>query len=568
MYPPVQCLRLLTLLVGLSACVQLSAQDLGAWHQEKWFKANGAVSLGVNLYEANGIAPRRVPMSWFTAGNINISSKGFSMPFSFQFSEQSREIRQPFNQFGVSPSYKWFRAHFGWRSMSMSRYTLNNHVFLGAGIELTPGRWRIAAMSGRFLKAVQEGDSNQQVFNRVSQFPYAAFDRWGYALKLGYGTARRYVDLVYFKAKDNASSVQQLPVIQPVSPGENAAVGIQTHYGFLKYFFAEADAAISVLTRDTRSDSIPIDEQFGRYTRILAPKLSTAAYFAGDVSAGYKRKNLAAVLKASRIMPDYRSFGMYYIQTDVQRITLAPSWHARNGKIMANGSIGTEHDNLAKKKLAETRRTIGSAMLAIRPSQYFGSTFQFSNFGTSQRPGLRSISDTVVLNQVTNSYIISPYVNFGGKKSNSSITYLFSNQTLDDRNKINATNFSMTVINHSLTYTIAFTERLLNLDISGFQTNSEQPQGKTTATGGTFGLGKQMLDKKLNSHLSATMSTNTFNGSSDGFTVQGRFSNQYRINKHHSCAANFTLTANESSSGAVAQSFQEYLATLMYTYSF
>jgi hypothetical protein len=547
----------------------LSAQDLGAWKQEKWLKANGSFSAGANLYAVNGIEARRVPFSWFTAGNITLQSKGVSLPFSFQFSEQARTFRQPFNQFGLSPTYKKFQAHLGYRSLAWSRYTLNNHMFLGAAAEYQPGRWRFGAMYGRFLKAIEEGDSNQQVFNRVSQFPYAAFDRWGYAFKLGYGGPKRHAELVYFKAKDNPSSLLQQPEIQPVSPGENAALGLKVHLGFLKHFYIDADGAISAVTRDTRADSLETGEALAQYTRfILTPRLSTAAYYAGDMAAGFRRKTLGAELKFTRIMPDYRSFGMYYIQTDVQRITFSPSWYSRKGTVMINGSIGEEHDNLASRKLAETKRSIGSAMLALRPSNRFGASFQYANFGTSQRPGLRSISDTVRLDQVTESVLISPYLNLGGEKRSSTLSYMYSNQTLNDRNKVNANNFSMTVVNHALSWAMGNAAANLNLDFSVFVTESDQPQGQTTARGLSAGIGKQLLDKKLNSHFNGTFSTNTYNGNSDGSTIQIRWNNQMRFNRHHGISANFTLTANQSKSNAVARSFQEYLATLMYQYNF
>jgi len=121
---------------------QLLSQDLGAWKQEKWFKANGSFSAGANLYAVNGIEARRVPFSWFTACNITLQSKGVSLPFSFQFSEQARTFRQPFNQFGLSPTYKKFQAHLGYRSLAWSRYTLNNHMFLGAAAEYQPESYR------------------------------------------------------------------------------------------------------------------------------------------------------------------------------------------------------------------------------------------------------------------------------------------------------------------------------------------------------------------------------------------------------------------------------------------
>lgn len=554
----------------------LSAQDLASLKKEKWVSFHGNINSGTNLYGISGIDARKVPFSAFANGTATLTLKGFSLPFSFQVvtpltDKDNTVIRQPFNQFGVSPTWKKVKLHLGWRNMSFSRYTLDGHIFLGAGVEANPGRFRIGAMYGRFAKAVDE-DSSRQAFNRTAQYPFAAYTRWGYGVKLGYGKGNRTFDLIYFKGTDDVSSAKSAYSYQMVAPGENAVVGMKTKIAFLKKFTFEADAAVSAYTRDTRSDSVAVDENYVKYaSAILSPRLSTQAYYAGDALIAYRHKTISASLKFQRIMPDYRSFGTYYMQTDVQRITLNPSWYHPKGFLQLSGSFGTEKDNLASKKRTETTRNIGSLNMVTRLSKSLGASLQYSNYGSSQRAMQRSVSDTQLLNQVTNNISASPYYLIMGKNSTHTLMYLFSNQTLNDRNKINSQDFSMNVVNHTFTWAFANNPKATRMDFSVFTINTAIPNDsaeiKASNLGGSLGFGKT-FNKKLNTHMVLSYSTNAVGGQSDGNTIQARWNNSLTAGKRSTLMANFTLTRNNSKSQLVARSFTEYMATLMYGYNF
>lgn len=564
-----RCARIIVLVLLLIASNKQSiGQDLENFKREKWVRANGNIGAMANLYHAEGIAPRRVPFQWTLYGNVNLAIKGVALPFSFQYSEQQRDFRQPFNQFGLNPQYKWVKMYLGWRNMQFSNYTLNNHLFLGAGIELTPKKFRLAAMYGRFLKAVQE-DTAQQVYNKLSQYPYAAYDRWGYAAKLGYGTSSTFFDLIYFHAKDDIYSVKVSPIKQLTAPAENATLGYKMRIKFLKDFAFESDAAMSALTRDLRADTLEAPAQYSKYTNlVMKPHLSTQLYLAGDAAITWRKKQWNAAVKYQRIAPDYRSLGSYYTQTDIERITIAPGYMHPKGVLMVNGSIGKEHDNLTNKKMSQTSRTVGSAMLGIRPKPHYGANFQYSNYGTAQKAIAKSISDTTLLNQVNRSIVVTPYYTFIRKNSNHTFTYSLVNQELNDKNKAVSQNFNMTVINHSVNYSFGYNKSGLRGDISYFTVATSQKAGKTQSKGVGFGLGKWFMKKKLNSYISNNVSTNSFEGNSDGFTIQSRLTNAYSITKKNILSVNITYTNNQSKSNAVAKTFQEYLATISFNHMF
>jgi hypothetical protein len=131
-------------------CSSLSAQDLSKLKTQKPFAIDGTLSTTANFYTISGKESTRDPFSYVLSGNVNVSVYSLQLPFSFTYSNSSFNYAQPFNRFGISPEYKWIRLHLGYRSMSFSPLTMAGHSFLGAGVELNPGKLRFGAVYGRF----------------------------------------------------------------------------------------------------------------------------------------------------------------------------------------------------------------------------------------------------------------------------------------------------------------------------------------------------------------------------------------------------------------------------------
>jgi hypothetical protein len=260
--------------------------------------------------------------------------------------------------------------------------------------------------------------------------------------------------------------------------------------------------------------------------------------------------------------------GIYFIQTDLERYTFAPDFSTKKGTFQANGNIGFEHDNVLKKKLAQSNRLIGSLNCNISPKPEYGISLQYANFGVSQRPGVRSLNDTVKIDQVTRSIIAAPRYMLQRDKAIHTISYVFANQSLNDRNKFNSQNFDMTSVNHTLSYVLYLNNVDVSIDASGFVTNTKIVAGNSNSAGGSIGLGKTFFKNMLNSTINGTYSSNTFNGASDGNTIQIRTVHQLRVAKHHSFRADVNYTMNKSVSGAVNRSFNELLTTIAYSYTF
>ena len=100
------------------------AQDLGSIGKPNPLSVNGGISINQIGYGAVGIDSRRDPYSYFASGNLTLSLYGWSVPFTFSYSNQQSSFSQPFNQYSLHPTYKGFTGHFGNTSMTFSPYTL------------------------------------------------------------------------------------------------------------------------------------------------------------------------------------------------------------------------------------------------------------------------------------------------------------------------------------------------------------------------------------------------------------------------------------------------------------
>src|SRR5674536_8201 len=100
--------RLLFLALPFLISGTLQAQNLEGLSKQKPVLLSGGLTARAIFYDANGIANRRQPFSYIFTGSPTISIfNSFTIPLSFTYSEQDRSFRQPFNQFGMSPYYKW-----------------------------------------------------------------------------------------------------------------------------------------------------------------------------------------------------------------------------------------------------------------------------------------------------------------------------------------------------------------------------------------------------------------------------------------------------------------------------
>jgi hypothetical protein len=531
------CIIFLILPLSSAPVILVNAQNIEQMTEEKPVRFTGGLSVQALGYTTTRERPGRDPFVWTISGSPTLSIYGFHIPFSFLFSQKQRTFRQPFNQFGMSPYYKWLKFHVGYRNITFSRYTLAGHQFLGAGLEATPGNFRLGFIYGRFLKAVEDDSLNVE-------YVIPAYRRKGYAVKLGYGTPSNYVDFILFKAKDDTGSIQRPDLSQGVLPGENLVLGVRTYQRFLKRFTLDLDFGHSTYTRnlyasDAGITNIPFQSIVTGLTTI---NNSTNVSWAGNASLSFNHRLFGIRLIYNRIESEYQSMGAYFFMNDLEKITIDPSLYLFKRKLNLRASLGYQRNNLSEEKMENTFRRINSFYLNFNPVQKIGINFSYMNYQINQRRNpliIKDFVDSLQMKQVSNS--LSLNVNF--TLGTTDISHRFSAgahyQAFTDENQnteiFNASKSISPFFNYRFNHKAAMFAVYGRINFNSYSTSTLDQD----RLGFTLGASKRLAENKFNLNVSGTHYSNRIDKESDGGTIMLRARINYRFAKKQNL--NFSL---------------------------
>ncbi|WP_375446805.1 hypothetical protein [uncultured Fibrella sp.] len=549
----------------------------------KYVKVSGGLNAYAGFYTANGIQARNQTAPFGLSGQVTVSlPQGISIPITAVLGNQgaSFSVRQPFNQFGLSPTYKWLTVHGGYRNVTFSPFTLAGHTFLGGGVEANPGKLRLGAIYGKFNNAISGTLADANVL--------PSYGRTGYALKLGYGKPNNYIDLTMLRAKDDSSSIASVPqsATQTVTPAENLVVGVTSRLLIVRYVTVEVDAALSAYTRDVRAGEVaaegtnPVVRLFGK---LYTPRLSTQLTQAVQASIGYRDKWGGLKLQYKRIDPNFQTMGAYYFQSDIESYAIAPTLNLLENKLRLSGSYGVQLDNLANSRNARTGRSIGSLIVSYNPATKFGFDLQLSNYGISQQAGLRPIIDTLRLAQ--NNFSATVNLRYTVQKTDvvQSVNLTATRQQLSDLNRNTAAQTENTNLNANLSYTYQqtttgwgltgmLTYTQTNLPVAATlglpdSTGTLQPTSDGTVRfyGPTLGVNQSFLKNKISTSANVSYLVNQQLGVT-GKVLTASLSGTYQVAKRQTL--NATLYYLNTDTGIAAQKFNELRGNLGYGISF
>ena len=544
----------------------LQSQNLEGLSRQKPVLLSGGLTARTIFYDANGIPNRRQPFSYIFTGSPTISIfNSFTIPISFTYSEQDRSFRQPFNQFGMSPYYKWITIHAGYRNINYSQFTLAGHTILGAGIELHPGIFRFGFITGRFNRATPVDTSSKS-------FQPFTYSNHGTAAKIGIGKGVDFFEVSMLKAKDDINSVHPpVDYIGTVTPGENIVVGINGQIKFLKNFTFALEAATSLYTRNLENSTPLSDSTNKGITKILGNFISTNStterYNAIQTSLLYHEKIFSAKLQYRRVDPDYKTMGAYFFNNDIENITFAPSLNLLKNKFRFGGSIGFQHDNLLKQKQTTSSRVIGSANLSAELNEHFGIDFSYSNYSNTQLRKTILLGNTFRIAQVSENYSFTPRYILASEKFVHSVIFsanynIFSSvdKTIDNLSDTKSNNYflnyQVTVVPRNLTYTF-------NLNYTDVKSASYEDGNY----GVTLGVNKVLNNSKLTAGWLGSF-LKGLHGKSTGLILNQNVTVNYRINKHHSFGTTISYINNKSQQTLITPSYSEWQADLNYRYVF
>jgi len=438
--------------------------------------------------------------------------------------------------------------------MSFSPYTLDQHTFLGAGVELTPGNFRFGFMYGRLQNKINTG--------AFQNLEVPSFNRNAYGFKIGYGTHSNYVDLIFFKAKDDTASASSKQI--QLLPKENLVVGIQSRQKITKWFTWEIDVSSSAFTRSLFSralgtNDIPVPDGL---SNIYQPRLSSRMNYAGHTSASFNFGKFRIKGKYRRIDPEYRSLGTYFLNNDLEQYTINPAVTLLNGRLNISGSYGIQQDNIRDTKAYTTQRQIGSVNMNLNTKGAFGINAQYSNYTIDQQQALLQLNDTTKIARVSSNYSLAPRLLYRKGQATHQITMFVSGQILNDANRFTSDITETQSYNGNVSYSYRSQKTNINYNVGINSVLLQTFSGDIFRYGLTGGVGKSFLQKSLSANLRGVYNRQQFEGESAGYVLTGALSFQYKLHQNHRLSANIRLTKNDTDN----QSFSENIASLEYIF--
>lgn len=534
---------------------------------KKGIKANGSVNLSNIFYSTNDSISRRDPYQFFLTGNLNLNIFGYEAPFSFTYSNSRKSYTQPFNRMSITPHYKWVRAYIGQTSMSFSPYTLSGHSFRGAGLELTPGNWRMAMMYGQLKKAVE--------FDQFDDIGIPSYKRMGYGLKLGYEKGSSGIIFNMFSAKDDEKSISFIPQNSTLHPMQNMAMGVSGRTSIFGHLAFEGEYSVSVLNSDLRYGEAVFADTVNDNGSSLK-KANIRTFDAFSFGAGYQSSLGGIMLKYERVDPDYQSLGAYYFNNDLENFTFSPTLRLFDGRFSFSGNAGIQRNNLDKSRQSTTKRMVGAGNINLTLSEKLNLALNYSNFSTYTNmkprddPFFRDSMDSLNFYQVTNQLGGSFNYSFGNEKSPVNIMLSASYQKADEAKTVNSGDGQSDFISANASCSKFFSETGMAFSVLYNINSTSAPGLKSSFNGPGINISKAFAKKTIRASFNSTYNMGRMNSlksspvMSSGLNIS-RTTGKDKDGKH-SFIAGVTWVQRLRS---VAQSGRrEITGNVSYTYSF
>lgn len=354
----------------------------------KW---SGSIQVNGGIFRSTR-NPGRMPDGYYRiSGNPRLRYGNWDIPIAFQFGNFEDRLLQPFNKLGISPSYKWITIHAGYRQLDFSPFIYRNHLILGGGLELNPGKLRFATLYGELKRATAGG-----ILSIQERYSNPAFQRTGITSRIGVGTDENFVDLVFLKAKDQNNNSNAETDSLKIYPEENLVFGLNTEQRIAEKWYFKATGTFSSYTHDTRSSKSTSDNFFvsSLVYDIFQPLVSTeySAAFKGGLE--YRDKSWRAKGKYEYVQPGYASMGVYSVQSDLQRFALDLQGFLFERRLTAQVGWRRENNNLLSTLNYTTTRNFLNTLLMWNQKRKWIGTAGLSYFGTGQSEGIPDLGGT------------------------------------------------------------------------------------------------------------------------------------------------------------------------------
>lgn len=557
--------KILATLLLLITAHALQAQELSDLKNVKPFDINGSIGLNTSFYSVSGIPERQAPFAYGINANATLTVYGISMPFSLTWYNNNKKgsFSQPFNQFGISPTYKWLTLHLGYRNLSFSEFTLNGYTFLGAGLEARPGKFRLGAVYGKF--------NQNSTYDLAMADSMPKLTRTGWAAKVGYGTESRFIDFSVVRIGDNTKNFDSLAFKPGMpTPEQNIAFGLTSRFAFTPQLMFTFDGSYSFYTKN-RMELSPdsISDGWLRLANGLITVNGTTTYFkAFKTSLSYRfTPTIITGIEYRRVDPGFRSMGSYFFNNDVQHITFNQTVGLMDSKLNLNGSLGIQNDNLDGSKANTAHRIIGSLSGNYTINENWALDASFNNYSTNQRAYKTAGSDSLLIFQVNRTFMLMPRFTKATPTASHMVMLNLNYTTLDDRNKTTSDMVDTDTYMAMLLYNFGLPVLRLNISAGTNYTRMTNKNFENILLGGNLNLSKTFLSDKLSLNWSNNIMSNKINDDS-GLIFNSALNAAYRFHPKHLLSLNFSLINNRFANEAAVPSYDEIRGDISYVFTF
>ncbi|OWP74910.1 hypothetical protein [Flavobacterium oreochromis] len=528
------------------------------------FKVTGGINANSVFYNSSGLSNGRMPFTYTLSGNINVSAFSFSMPLSYTVTNQGNNLGYTlpfnFNRLSLMPKYKWVKAYIGDVSMNFSPYTLSGHPFRGGGLELTPkGKFTYAFMGGRLLKAVEANESPTKL---------PVFSRMGYGFKMGYKKSTTKIEMIGFYAKDDIHSIHSNFDSLKVTPKENLVSSLNLSLALSKNIDFTVEYAISLLSEDYRSGLR--NSAMGRY---LGMRENTTVFKAVKTSVNYTIVQTKVGLNYERIDPNYKTLGTLFFANDLENINLSLSRPFLNNKLVLNGNLGFQRDDLHLQKKQNTKRLVGSINGTFQMNDRINLNGTYSNFTTYTNKKLNQFdlindtqitpADTLNFKQLSQNATLNVNYILGVKKNhNLNFNYSISGQA-NEQGGIIRRGQASTVQNYMISHSFNLLPSKVVFNTSLNHTINSVSTASSSASGAAFSVSKKLFNEKMNTNLGVLYNANSTNESQSSLLGFKLMSNYLLFKKH-----NLSLSALQMIRKTPTTSATDLTVNFNYNYNF
>ena len=374
-------------------------------------------------YHIDGRPARRPAQSLRAFASPTFSWMGLEIGTTLLWSTESEFTAQSANRYYLNPRWSWGQVHAGDYAPVLSRLTANAVRVRGAGVELNPGKLRIAAGGG-----VAQDATDLSAFD-------AAARRTLYAGLIGFGDPNAtFIEISALRAIDDSVGADSLSV----APQENAVAALAAGLAVGRVR-VKAELGASLFSRDVRASELDSLATPGVAEGIFTPRLSSRVDRAWLAEARVALRAGSVGLQVEEVGPGFTTLGNPYLPNDKREARVVAAYRLAGGRLAANGSLGWRRDNLAGDKRGTTGRRTGALAVTLVSGRWLVSSVSVLANGLTREPAPLppgapdpGIVDSFALRNVSRSLVVMEQARFRVMGAPHTVTLSLSAQRVDD----------------------------------------------------------------------------------------------------------------------------------------